>query len=164
MSAETAPKKPEIKITAKRQNMTRTASQRAPRPKASNFLLTINTNQQYKDGDNNLENDIEVFDATIQQILNHIDDYVRLPEGDAWSDDKIRDVNIDYVIEKGHKRGQIHAHIMIKIKHFSKVLLNYEKIKAKICGDLGLDNVYMLNKLIRNSGSDNIIDYLDKYT
>ena len=53
---------------------------------------------------------------------------------------------------------------MIKIKHFSKVLLNYEKIKAKICGDLGLENIYMLNKLIRNSGSDNIIDYLNKYT
>jgi hypothetical protein len=52
---------------------------------------------------------------------------------------------------------------MIKIKHFSKVLLDYDKIKAKICGDLGLDNVYMLNKLIRNNGSDNILDYMDKY-
>jgi hypothetical protein len=88
---------------------------------------------------------------------------VKLPEGDAWSDEKIKDVNIDYVVERGHKKGQIHVHVMIKIKHFSKVLLNYEKIKKKICGDLGLENVYMLNKLIRNSGSDNILQYLEKY-
>jgi hypothetical protein len=156
--------KPEIKITAKRQNMTKTAAQRAPRPKGSNFLLTINTNQQYKEGDPHLENDVEIFDSTIQSILNNIGDYIRLPEGDAWDDDKIKDVNIDYVIERGHKKGQLHCHIMIRIKHFSKVLLNYEKIKAKICGDLGLNEVYMLNKLIRGSGSDNVVDYLDKYT
>jgi hypothetical protein len=156
-------KKPEIKITAKRQNMTKTAAQRAPKPKSSNFLLTINTNQQYKEGDAHLEDDIEIFDATIQSILNNIGDYIRLPEGDVWDDDKIKDVSIDYVIEKGHKKGQLHSHIMIKIKHFSKVLLDYGKIKAKICGDLGLNEVYMLNKLIRNSGSDNIIQYLEKF-
>ena len=34
----------------------------------SNFLLTINTNQRYPENDKDLENDIEVFDCTIQNI------------------------------------------------------------------------------------------------
>ena len=155
--------KPEIKVTGKRQNLKKTATERAPKPKSSNFLLTINTNQQYKNDDEHLENDVEVFDTTIQSILNHIDEYIRLPDGDQWDDKTIKDVDIDYVVERGHKKGQIHVHVMIKIKHFSKVLLDYDKIKKKICSDLGLQNVYMLNKLIRNSGSDTIIDYLNKY-
>ena len=39
---------------------------------SSNFLLTINTNQRYGDDDEDLENDIEVFDETIKEILNRI--------------------------------------------------------------------------------------------
>ena len=154
---------PVVKVRGRKQDLTKTVKDKAPKPKASCFLLTINTNQQYKENDQHLEDDIEVFDNTIQSILNNIGSYVKLPETDKWDDDKIKDVDIDYVIERGLKKGQIHIHIMIKIKHFTKVLLDYGKIKAKICGDLGLENIYMLNKLIRNSGSDNIIEYLNKY-
>ena len=52
---------------------------------------------------------------------------------------------------------------MFKFKHKSKIQLNYDKIKDKIKKDLGLPNVYMYNRLIRNSGSDNILDYINKY-
>ena len=47
---------------------------------SSNFLLTINTNQRYGDDDEDLENDIEVFDETIKEILNSIGSYVNLPK------------------------------------------------------------------------------------
>ena len=47
---------------------------------SSNFLLTINTNQRYGDDDEDLENDIEVFDETIKEILNNIPQYVNLPK------------------------------------------------------------------------------------
>ena len=130
---------------------------------ASNFLLTINTNQQYKDTDKGLENDIEVFENTIKDILNNIDSYVNLPEGDKWDDDTIKDVDIDYTIERGTIKNQLHIHILFKFKHFTKIQLNYSKIKDKIKKDLGLNNIYMYNKLVRNSGNDNIINYLDKY-
>jgi hypothetical protein len=48
------------------------------KPKQSNFLLTINTNQQYKDNDEHLDNDIEVFDSTIKDLLNNVDQYINL--------------------------------------------------------------------------------------
>ena len=130
----------------------------------SNFLLTINTNQRYPENDKDLENDIEVFDATIQGILNNVGDYIKLPDGHKFDEHFIKDVDIDYTIERGNKNNQLHIHIMFKFKHKTKIQLNYEKIKEKITKDLGLPNVYLYNRLIRNSGSDNILDYINKYT
>ena len=48
------------------------------------------------------------------------------------------------------KRGQLHIHILFKFVHFTRVQLNYAKIKEKINTDLGLENVYMYNRLVRN--------------
>ena len=153
--------KPIIKVKGKVQDINKVTKNK--KSKYSNFLLTINTNQQYKEGDENLDNDIEVFETTIKEILNSIDKYIKLPDGVLWNDDTIKDVDIDYVIEKGLKKGQIHVHILFKIKHTTKVLLDYDGIKKKICDDLGLDNVYMLNKLVKNGGNINILEYINKY-
>ena len=153
--------KPEIKIKGKVQDMTK--KEKNVKPKQTNFLLTINTNQQYKDDDENLQNDIEVFDTTIKEIFNSIDQYINLPETDKWDDKFIKDFDIDYVLERGQKKGQLHIHILFKIKHFTKIQLNYDKIKEKIKLDLGLSNVYMQNKLLKMSNNDSIVDYLNKY-
>ena len=48
--------KPEIKIKGKVQNMEK--KEKNVKPKVSNFLLTINTNQQYKPEDEHLADDI----------------------------------------------------------------------------------------------------------
>jgi len=133
------------------------------KPKSSAFLLTLNTNQQFKEDDPHLKDDINIFDHTINQLLNNIDEYVKLPEGDKWDDQTIKNVDIDYTIERGLKKGQLHIHIMFKLKHFTKIQLNYDKIKKKICDDLGLKNVYMYNRLLRPNDSDNVEDYINKY-
>ena len=153
--------KPIIKIKGAVQDLQKKVKNK--KPSNSNFLLTINTNQQYLDSDANLQNDIEVFEDTIKDILNNIENYVNLPEGDLWDDDTIKDIDIDYTIERGTIKNQLHIHILFKFKHFTKIQLNYQKIKDKIKKDLGLTNIYMNNKLVRNSGNDNILAYLDKF-
>ena len=151
-------KKPIIKVKGARQNLDKKV--RNVTVKKSTFHLTINTNQQYKKDDPNLENDIAAFEDVIQDILNHINLYVKLPVGDLW-DEKVLDADIDYAVEVGGKKGQIHCHILLKFKHNSKLLLNYEAIKKKLKDDLGVD-CYMRNNLV-NNGSDNVEDYLNKY-
>ena len=84
-----------------------------------------------------MKDDIEIFDNCINQLLNNIDEYLKLPENDKWDDKTIKIVDIDYTIERGLKKGQLHIHIMFKIKHFTKIQLNYDKIKNKIYHDLG---------------------------
>ena len=153
--------KPVLKIKGKVQNIEKKEKNK-PLMK-TNFLLTINTNQQYKDNDKHLDDDIKIFENTIQEILNKIDEFINLPLGDKWDDETIKDVDIDYTIERGTKKGQLHIHILFKFKHHTKIQLNYQKIKYAITKQLGLKNIYMYNKLVRNSGNDNIIEYLNKY-
>jgi hypothetical protein len=155
-------RKPTIKLTGSIQDLKK--KEKNEKINQSNFLLTINTNQQYKEDDPNLQNDIEVFDSTIQTILNNIDEYVKLPENDTWDDKTVKDVKIDYTIERGLKKGQVHIHILLKFKHITKIQLNYQKIKNKIMEDLGLSQgIYMYNRLIRKNESDDILSYLNKY-
>ena len=153
--------KPVLKIKGKVQNIEKKEKNK-PLMK-TNFLLTINTNQQYKDDDKHLDDDIKIFENTIQDILNKIDEFINLPQGDKWDDETIKDCDIDYTIERGTKKGQLHIHILFKFKHHTKIQLNYQKIKEAITKRLGLKNVYLYNKLVRNSGNDNIIEYLNKY-
>jgi hypothetical protein len=153
--------KPLIKVKGKVQDLNKTIKN--IKPKQSNFLLTLNTNQQFKDDDPHLKDDIEIFDSCISELLNNVDQYVKLPETDIWDDNTIKNVDIDYTIERGTKKGQLHIHIMFKIKHFTRIQLNYDKIKKKICDDLGLNNIYCYNRLLKPNDSDNVQDYLNKY-
>ena len=153
--------KPIIKVSGKFQDLKKVIKNE--KPKQTNFLLTINSNQQYKDDDKHLKDDIEIFDHSINQLLNNIDDYIKLPENDTWNDKLIKSCDIDYTIERGTKKGQLHIHIMFKIRHFTKIQLNYDKIKTKICNDLELNNVYMYNRLLKPNESDNVEDYINKY-
>ena len=133
--------KPIIKVKGKVQDMNKKIKNK--KPISSNFLLTINTNQQNKDDDKDLENDIEVFDNTLKSILNHIDHYVTIPTTDKWDDETIKLVDIDYTIERGTIKHQLHIHILFKFKHFTKIQLNYTAIKEKINKELGLKNIYV---------------------
>ena len=153
--------KPIIKVSGKVQNLEKVIKNE--KPKQTNFLLTINSNQQYKDDDKHLDDDIEIFNNSINQLLNNIDGYIKLPENETWNDKLIKSCDIDYTIERGTKKGQLHIHIMFKIRHFTKIQLNYDKIKKKICDDLELNNVYMYNRLLKPNESDNVEDYINKY-
>ena len=101
--------KPVLKIKGKVQNIEKKEKNK-PLMK-TNFLLTINTNQQYKDNDKHLDDDIKIFENTIQDILNKIDEFINLPQGDKWDDETIKDVDIDYTIERGTKKGHVRTDI-----------------------------------------------------
>ena len=104
-----------------------------------------------------------MFEECIKGILSNLNDYVNI-DGGIWSDDFIDDVDIDYVIELGSVKRHIHAHIMIKIKHRTKLMLDYKKIKAKVLSELGLKNIYVNNKLMKKDSSTNVLDYINKFT
>ena len=128
--------------------------------KNSTFLLTINTNQSYKTNDKNLENDIEVFDDLINNILNNIDQYIK-PDG--FDVEKVKTADIDYTIERGNERGFIHCHILLNFSHTTRIQLDVNTIKQNIINELGLKNVYINNKLIKNYQNQNILSYINKY-
>lgn len=153
--------KPLIKVKGKVQDMNKKEKNVAP--KRSAFLLTINTQQRYKPDDKMLDNDIDVFSESVNSLLNSIDQFIVLKQGDVWDDKTIKDVNIDFTIERSLKSNCLHVHILINIEHFSTVKLNYSAIKTKIQDDLGLPNIYLNNRVIKNAGNQNIMEYLNKF-
>ena len=127
--------------------------------KFSSFFVTINTNQSYKEDDPSIDDDAQIFSSVIEDILNNIGDYITLPVGDDLS--KVKDADLEYVVERGSKMRSLHTHIMIKFKHNSNVKLNYKKIKDKIKSELGLNNIYFQNKMVR-ANNENLANYLNK--
>jgi len=91
--------KPQIKITSRKQNINKQEKNKTPTH--SNFLITLNLNQQYHKDEHkaNIDNDMEIFDGLLVEFLNHIEGYVRLPEDIVYNDDNIKDVSADYVVE-----------------------------------------------------------------
>lgn len=130
--------------------------------KTSNFFLTINTNQSYKDGDSNIEADTEYFDGTISNMLNHINEYINLPDGDTFENDVIN-ADVDYMIELGTKQRALHAHIFLKFVHNSNLKLDFKKMKQYVCQELGLPNLFFSNRVVRG-GNQSVLDYLNKYS
>ena len=153
--------KPLIKVKGNVQDLNKI--EKNIKPKQTNFLLTLNLNQQYKENDKNLDNDIEMFNDSISDMLNNIDKYIKLPEGDEFNDKLIKSCDIDYTIERGIIKHQLHIHIMLKFRHFTKIQLDYAKIKSKICDDLQLKNIYCYNRLLKPNESENVMDYIKKY-
>ena len=128
--------------------------------KNSTFLLTINTNQSYKENDKHLDNDIEIFDDCVNNILNNIDKYIKT---DGFDVERVKDANIDYSVEIGTERRFIHCHILLNFSHTTRIQLDVNLIKQKIINELGLKNVYINNKLIKNYQNQNILSYINKY-
>lgn len=152
---------PQIKVTGKVSDFKK--NEKNVVEKHSNFFLTINTNQRYKPDDPNLQSDTDIFVNVIEDVLNHINEYITLPQGVEWNDDNIKDVSCDYVIEVGGKKNCLHSHIFVKITHNTNVKLNYAKLKEKVCSTLGLPNIHFKNSMVR-SNDTNILDYINKYT
>ena len=157
--------KPKINVKGGIQDLKKKERKINPdRVRTSAFFLSINTNQPYKPNvnDEHLQNDSQIFEEVMVDILNHIDNYIIIPDGD-WSDDKIVSTDVEYVIEVGSKKNMLHFHGLIKFKHKTSVKLDYKKLKQKICGELGLPNIHLDNKIVKANNEDNIISYIDKY-
>lgn len=129
--------------------------------KQSNFFVTINTNQAYKENDQHLQNDTEIFNDLIGEMCNNIDKYITLPQGDSF-DNNVDDVDAEYVIELAPKTKTLHAHIFLKFQHNTNLKLDYKKFKNKICSELGLHNIFFSNRVCRG-GHQSIQEYLHKY-
>ena len=83
--------KPQIKITSRRQNLEK--AEKNIKPIHSNFLITLNLNQQYHKDEHkaNLEGDMSYFDDVINKFLNSIENFIRLPSGVQYNDDTVKD-------------------------------------------------------------------------
>jgi hypothetical protein len=132
--------------------------------RTSAFYLTLNTNCSYKPkvNDEHLDDDISFFDGVINHVLNNIDQFLLIPEG-HWSDDYIKDTQVQYFIERGTQKGFLHMHSLIKILHKTQVKLDLKKIREYVSKELGLTGIHIHVRIVRANNEQNILEYLSKY-
>jgi len=118
--------------------------------KRSNFYLTINSNQaMHCIGDTDqLQKKSQLtkqrFKAIISHILDsdNIVDYIKiLNKGDTM--DKVKNIQVDTVIEIGDKTKKLHCHSLVYVEHNTRVQLDLAKIKKEIINALKVKNIYM---------------------
>ena len=130
--------------------------------RTSAFYLTLNSNCSYKEDDKMIEQDTEFFDGVMSHVLNHIDEFVTIPPG-HWTDEYITDTQVQYVIERGNKKGFLHFHSLIKIKHKTQVKLDLKKIREYVSNQLGLTGIHIHVRIVKANSEENILDYISKY-
>jgi len=109
-----------------------------------------------------IEQDTEFFDGVMSHVLNNIGDFVTIPEG-HWTDDFIKDTQVQYVIERGNKKGFLHFHSLIKIKHKTQVKLDLKKIREYVSKELGLTGIHIHVRIVKANSEEGILEYIDKY-
>ena len=128
----------------------------------STFLLTLNTNQRYKTDDPHLKGDTQEFDNTLNGIMNNIEDYVKILTPHDEFNKSVESVDFDYAVELSSKTHTLHAHILVKFSHRTRLQLDFIKIRDVIKKELGLPSIHLNNRFIRSGQVENIIDYIDK--
>lgn len=128
--------------------------------RTSLFLITINTNQTVRSEDeliywaNLLERGIEKAVDSLDEIILFLSENAKsVEENDGteddinsnWLLDEYPNPEVRYAIEIGESAngGRIHAHIVMRIKHYSKIHMNREGWQKIMIDYLNLDNVYI---------------------
>ena len=137
----------------------------------STFLITVNSNKSFKANDPELPKAGEVFKKAVDEYLTKMENkgsfiLFRDDKGE-WNDKKIKSFKSNSAIERSSK-GMLHAHMVVVIKHWTRVNINVPNTKAfflkKLENEFNIKNVYVFVKYYRNKRKpEEVLDaYLNK--
>lgn len=135
--------------------------------KESNFLITLNTNKFPRSQLQSSEMVKELGRGlrTMTTEEEHLKAMIKfLTPGDVYSDDTILTIDSKYTVERGKKKGRIHAHVWIRIKHTSMIHLDREAIKEALKASTGgvMEVPYVNIRAIRKDPFSDVKKYLGK--
>lgn len=136
-----------------------------PELKESLFLLTVSTNKRPSDV-HDAHNRAAFLETTLVEVLaeNNMENYI-MATGDI---EDIEDIDIVVAPELGQGRGgAVHAHVIIDIKHRTKVRLDLDWIRQELIeylvGVQGIKNVHV-DLQVMKGGYLAILNYARKQT
>lgn len=102
--------------------------------KYSTFFITINTNRR--------DYDKEKLRKALGIIFGEDDMFYKLIEGDTSKIDKEWST-VQISAEKGPKMEFVHSHVLVKLRHNTKVHFKIELLRKVLVKELGLENVHI---------------------
>ena len=122
----------------------------AHRVRSSEWLVTINTNQKYSDRAA-LKAAALRFAAVLQATFGPAASVREITKilvaGDSF-DEHVGRIHSDIVLENAW--SGLHAHVQMRACHLTKLHVNIAALRRAVCGGLGLPNVYVDVRLVRN--------------
>ena len=124
----------------------------------SGWHIMINSNRYLSDVET------EDFKEGVTHILDNINQFLKFKEEGAKFNRKwIVEANTEAAFERGSHRNQIHVHALVRIRHKTKLQLDYSKINDYLKSEVeSLSNGFKL-RIYRFSNPDIILQqYLNK--
>lgn len=137
--------------------------------KTSSFLITINTNKRYPIGPQGQSHTLQLAAEKLRRVTQEFTElieergnFIRFMDPEAsFTSDWIKGVETEGAIERGAQFDQLHAHVGLTIKHYTRIQLDYKKIREFFIIRLNMANVYVNVQLI--PAGQNPRDILKKY-
>lgn len=110
-----------------------------PRHK-SVFHITINSNRKpaTRNAEAAMRDNLRNYIQNTFSSNEFLEEMVMFQEGTgSWSDAHIDEVDVDFAIEKGAKKGRIHTHIVLEVVHRSIIRLDPKAIVDSVSRELG---------------------------
>lgn len=122
----------------------------------SNFLLTINTNQQVQPTSEEFEPFCRKFRGVIQALMTGATKYIKYKTTDGCSN-LIDSINSESTVEVGTDTNpSVHCHSLIMIKHHTKLQLDLAKIRHVVKAAMDLPGVYVNVRLVNRNAACNL--------
>jgi hypothetical protein len=133
--------------------------------KHSNFFITINLNKRFATANDALNSQLyKTLQNNINECWKNIKDYIIIKDTDpnaTVTPKYIKKINGEGSVEVGEKFIQLHAHLLIKVDHYTMIHFNYQKLKSEILRDTNLKNIYVYCKLYKDVNK-RLQDYIYK--
>lgn len=134
--------------------------------KFSGFFITLNSNRKWA----NDSEETKCFKEAVNTAFNDPSKFVKFKDAShKWSAKYIIDANTEISFERGDPtkptKNQIHAHVILKIKHRSNLQIDAHALKIAITERCpALNGSFYINNRYFNSPEVNLRNYIQKQT
>lgn len=132
--------------------------------KFSGFFITLNSNRKWA----NDSEETKCFKQAVNSVMNDPSAFVKFKDANhKWSARYIIDADTEISFERGDPtvptKNQIHAHVILKIKHRSNLQIDAHALKVAITERCpALNGSFYINNRYFNSPEVNLRNYIEK--
>jgi hypothetical protein len=113
------------------------------------FHIVVNTNLRFQADDPDLIQKADQLKQCADDLLGNADSVMkglkvnfRYDPTGAIDDEHILKIKTACSVERGNKFGQLHAHIVIQVKHKTKILVDKSWVENAFKAGMGLESLY----------------------
>jgi hypothetical protein len=127
------------------------------------FFITWNSNQYVADTADPKFVEMEAAaEKYFEGFIDHIADYIKIKNkaGDKDTIEKIKSINTDCAFEIGSEQRCFHAHMYVRVDHYTQLQLDIDRMRKEIVFELGGGYI---NVVASADTTRSITDYIHKH-